>query len=930
MQKRFVARVGQGLEKRHQRVDALIVERRAGLELGAREVLRHFGRIEGRAGLGVDVPLGAPGVVAVVEQDDRAQIGKDAVVHVGAGDGDIAQRRHLDLACLGGVGDGRVFQQATVHPVGRRAIRRAHRAVRRHADVMELIVGKGLFFCPRSAAQLMAKVAIGKLVREEQQPAKLLLIGQFRLAAQEAVVFRVEGREGVACLIGRDRLGHGVEGGRVIRTGAQRGERRHIARVFAQPRGNRGDIGHPHLDRVQRRPLRLFGQGGGAAVVELPALPLAIGGAAEGRGKARIACRRRVAVAQACAIIAKTDGAAREGLARVTEPGGRIMAGGTGLGAVLRQVGIEEQRLAPGLERGIGALPGAQRRRRQRGERHRDQHSPFHRHLQNDGDAITRVFYSSPAFRAAQQKGAAARGPAPFAKLPPGSDPGVDLDNPRHGRLGGHLLALAAAARGQLDQAVRQTARADGDAPGQADQVHGGELGAGTFLAVVVKRVEPLRLQRGIERLAGGVGRHIALLQVDEADVEGRHALGPDDALLVVVRLDQRADQAADADAVAAHLDRHLGAVGGGDSGAHRFGIFRAEVEDLPDLDAAADAAPLFRDLVEERLVMGLVGAGVERGELLADRGDLLAVVVIDGAVAEFQLGHLGVIEDFRLAGLRQHQELMGVVAADRARVGPHRDRGQAHPLVGAQIADHVAVIGMQRVFLRQIEGIAVLHQELAAAHHAEARADLVAELPLDMVERQRQRLVAFDMRTEDVGDHLLVRGPIEHLAVVAVLEAQHLGAVGVIAPRLAPQIGRLQRRHQQRDVPGADLLLVHDLLEPLEHLEAHRQPGIDPRRLLLDHPRAQHVAVRDDLRLGGVFLEDGEEIAGKTHGVSDGLFRVAKWPRGNALAGQVAGPAARAGLHFAGGACRMRAPPALRSRRQNETRALSGPAHRR
>jgi hypothetical protein len=41
------------------------------------------------------------------------------------------------------------------------------------------------------------------------------------------------------------------------------------------------------------------------------------------------------------------------------------------------------------------------------------------------------------------------------------------------------------------------------------------------------------------------------------------------------------------------------------------------------------------------------------------------------------------------------------------------------------------------------VERIGVLHQEFARAHHAEARADLVAELGLDLVEVDRQLLVA-------------------------------------------------------------------------------------------------------------------------------------------------------------------------------------------
>jgi hypothetical protein len=82
----------------------------------------------------------------------------------------------------------------------------------------------------------------------------------------------------------------------------------------------------------------------------------------------------------------------------------------------------------------------------------------------------------------------------------------------------------------------------------------------------------------------------------------------------------------------------------------------------------------------------------------------------------------------------------------------------------------------------------------------------------------------------------------------------------------ISPQVGGLKGGHQEGNVPGADLFLVDDLLDPLQHAEAQRQPGIDARRLLLDHAGPQHVAVADDLRLGGVFLEDGEEVAGKTH----------------------------------------------------------------
>jgi hypothetical protein len=101
----------------------------------------------------------------------------------------------------------------------------------------------------------------------------------------------------------------------------------------------------------------------------------------------------------------------------------------------------------------------------------------------------------------------------------------------------------------------------------------------------------------------------------------------------------------------------------------------------------------------------------------------------------------------------------------------------------------------------------------------------------------------------------------------VAVLDAQHLLAVGVVAAALAPQVGQLHGRHQQLDGAGAVHLLADDLLDLLEHLQAQRQPGVDAGRLLADHARAQHQLVRDDLGVRGSFFQNGQEIARQAHG---------------------------------------------------------------
>ena len=124
----------------------------------------------------------------------------------------------------------------------------------------------------------------------------------------------------------------------------------------------------------------------------------------------------------------------------------------------------------------------------------------------------------------------------------------------------------------------------------------------------------------------------------------------------------------------------------------------------------------------------------------------------------------------------------------------------------------------------------------------------------------------------EDLGDHFLVGRPVQHVALVAVLDAQHLLAVGVVAAAFAPEVGQLQRRHQHFDGAGAVLLLADDLLDLLQHPQAERQPGIDAGRLLPDHAGAQHQPMRDDLRLLRIFLQDGQKKPRQSHGSDQGI----------------------------------------------------------
>ena len=269
---------------------------------------------------------------------------------------------------------------------------------------------------------------------------------------------------------------------------------------------------------------------------------------------------------------------------------------------------------------------------------------------------------------------------------------------------------------------------------------------------------------------------------------------------------------------------------------------------------------------------MLLRSRGIERGPFVDDRLQAFDAVEIHVRRGHGEVEIIAVAEHLALAGVGQHDEFVGEIAADRAAFRHHRDRLQAHAREGAQVRDEHAVVSVLGAGKIQVERIGVLHQELAPAHQPKARPHLVAELPLQMIEIERQIFVGAHIGAKNLGDHFLVGRPVQHVALVAILDAQHLLAIGLVAPALAPEFRRLDGRHQKLDGAGTILFLTHDPAHLVEHAQPERQKGIDAGGLLADHAGAQHQAVGDDLGLFRRLTQDRQEVAGKAH--ENSLFR--------------------------------------------------------
>ena len=112
-----------------------------------------------------------------------------------------------------------------------------------------------------------------------------------------------------------------------------------------------------------------------------------------------------------------------------------------------------------------------------------------------------------------------------------------------------------------------------------------------------------------------------------------------------------------------------------------------------------------------------------------------------------------------------------------------------------------------------EIEGVGILHDELAHAQQAGFRPRLIAELGLNLIPDLRQLLVAAQFAARNGGHHFFVRHAQAQVAPEAVFQAEHVVAHDVPAAGFLPDFGRIQRGQQHLLAADGVHLFAHDLL---------------------------------------------------------------------------------------------------------------------
>ncbi len=144
-------------------------------------------------------------------------------------------------------------------------------------------------------------------------------------------------------------------------------------------------------------------------------------------------------------------------------------------------------------------------------------------------------------------------------------------------------------------------------------------------------------------------------------------------------------------------------------------------------------------------------------------------------------------------------------------------------------------------------------------AHQAEARADFIAELRLDLIEIQRHLPIGTNFPPEEIGDDFFMRRPQAEIALVPVFESEQFLAVEIPAAGFSPEFCGRGHGHQQFLRSGAVHFFANDVFNLAKDPQPEREIGVDACRDLSNHAGAQHEAMADRFSLARGFSQCGD-----------------------------------------------------------------------
>ena len=209
-------------------------------------------------------------------------------------------------------------------------------------------------------------------------------------------------------------------------------------------------------------------------------------------------------------------------------------------------------------------------------------------------------------------------------------------------------------------------------------------------------------------------------------------------------------------------------------------------------------------------------------------------------------------------------QELFTAGAAHRAGLCGHNDNLQAQALKDALVGGTVSHVRLVQALVVNVEGVGVLHDELAAAQQTRAGARLVAVLGLNLVQVNRKVLVGGVQVLDQQSEHFLVGGCQQHVGTLTVLETEEV--VAVLIPAVSCLVGFAGQQCGEVNFLRANgiHLFTDDVLDLAQYLQAQGQPGVHAGGCAADVTGADQQLVAGDLSVYGVLAQSAHEEVGK------------------------------------------------------------------
>ncbi len=202
-------------------------------------------------------------------------------------------------------------------------------------------------------------------------------------------------------------------------------------------------------------------------------------------------------------------------------------------------------------------------------------------------------------------------------------------------------------------------------------------------------------------------------------------------------------------------------------------------------------------------------------------------------------------------ANRSEEHVLVGQLAAHHAGIRLDGDHRQPAAVENAEVGLVMVFVLAVQAFPIGIQAVAVFHGELAHPDQAGARAWVITELGLQVINELGQLAIGVDLAPHQVGHRFFVGHGQHHIAPRAILEATHLSVDLIPAAGLLPDIRRLDHRHGQLLAADGIHLLADDGLDLIHRPAGQRQIRENPGRQLADEPGPQQQLMAGYIRIG-------------------------------------------------------------------------------